>query len=445
MSPGKVHNRFTEHRTSRPMLDVRLLREDPGAVRANLARRKDPEVTERIAVVVEADAAWRALLKDVESLRAERNRLGRAIGEAMKGGEKDEGARLKGQADTVAAKLEEAEAALADVKARRDRHLMRLPNLLHESVPEGASDEDNVTVRTWGEPVRPPFEPKPHGELLESLGLADFDRAGKVSGAGFVYLKGAIVLLDLALQRYALDRLVGAGYTPIAPPLMMRRAPYEGVTDLGDFESVMYKVEDEDEYLIATSEHPIGAMFQDEIIDEDDLPVKLAGVSACFRREIGAHGVDTRGLFRMHQFNKVEQFVFCEPDDSWTFHEELLANAEGFFQALELPYRVVNVCTGDIGTVAAKKYDIEAWSPRAGTYREVVSCSNCTDYQARRLNIRGGKAGGDKETVHTLNSTMVATSRALVMILENHQHEDGTVTVPEVLRPYVGGLERLGA
>jgi seryl-tRNA synthetase len=226
---------------------------------------------------------------------------------------------------------------------------------------------------------------------------------------------------------------------------MMRREPYEGVTDLSDFEKVMYKVEGEESYLIATSEHPMGAMYKDEIFEERDLPVKLAGISACFRREIGAHGVDTKGLFRMHQFNKIEQFVFCRPEDSWKHHEEILANAEQVFQLLGIPYRVVAICTGDIGTVAAKKYDIEAWMPREGKYKEVVSCSNCTSYQAVRLNIkvRDPKDFDSKRFVHTLNSTAIATSRAMRAILENYQQKDGSVVIPKALRPYMGGTERL--
>ncbi|MCK4758314.1 MAG: serine--tRNA ligase, partial [Thermoplasmata archaeon] len=221
--------------------------------------------------------------------------------------------------------------------------------------------------------------------------------------------------------------------------------PYEGVTDMGDFESVMYKIENEDLYLIATSEHPMAAMFSDEIIDEGDMPIKLAGFSPCFRKEIGAHGVDTKGLYRMHQFNKIEQFIFCRPEDSWQYHEELLANTEEMYQRLGLPYRVVNVCTGDIGTLAAKKYDVEVWFPRQEKYGEVASCSNCTDYQARRLGIRLGKVGGDKKIIpHTLNNTALATSRTMVAILENYQNADGTITIPEVLRKFMGGKERIG-
>ncbi len=257
-------------------------------------------------------------------------------------------------------------------------------------------------------------------------------------------MKGDLVLLDLALQQFALNFVRERGYEVVIPPFMMRRKAYEGMVDLADFETMMYKAEDEDLYLIATSEHPIGAMHMDEVLDEDEMPLKYAGISTNFRKEIGAHGVDTRGLFRMHQFNKVEMFIFCLPEDSSKYHEELIGNAEEIFRQLEIPHRIVNVCTGDIGTVAAKKYDLETWSPRQRKYVEVVSCSNCTDYQARRLKIRVGKRGGEKRYAHTLNSTAIATSRALVAILENNQNEDGTVTVPKVLRPLLGGKQILG-
>jgi len=322
---------------------------------------------------------------------------------------------------------------------------MRLPNILHESVPVGKDDSENAEIKRVGTPRTFDFEVKNHGQLASEQGWADFERAAKTSGAGFYFLKGNLVLLDMALQRYAIDLLVRKGFTPVIPPYMINRTSYEGVTDLGDFEKVMYKIDGDDAYLIATSEHPIGAMYQDEIFEEKDLPLRLAGISPCFRREIGAHGLDTKGLFRVHQFTKVEQFVYCMPEDSWQIHEELLANAEEIFQGLGLPYRVVNICTGDIGTVAAKKYDIEAWMPREGAYKEVVSCSNCTTYQAVRLNIkvRDKSDFESKQHLHTLNSTAIATSRVIRAILENFQDADGTVTVPEVLVPYMNGQKTL--
>jgi seryl-tRNA synthetase len=250
-------------------------------------------------------------------------------------------------------------------------------------------------------------------------------------------LLGDIAKLELALIHFAVDFLTKENYVLVEPPLMLRRKPYEGVTDLKDFETMMYKVQDEDLLLIATSEHPIAAMLMNGIYDEKQLPLKFVGYSPCFRKELGSHSIDTRGIFRVHHFNKIEQFVFCKPEDSWKFHEELLKNAETLFQKLKIHYRVVNVCTGDIGTVAAKKYDIEAWSPRENLYREVVSCSNCTSYQATRLNIKYRK-GKEKEFAHTLNSTAIATSRALRAIIENYQQKDGSIKVPTVLQKYMG-------
>jgi seryl-tRNA synthetase len=273
----------------------------------------------------------------------------------------------------------------------------------------------------------------------------DVERAGKIAGARFFYLKKEGVLLDMALMSYALEEMVKKGFTPIEPPFLMRRKPYEGVIALSDFENDLYKVEGEDLYLIATSEHPMAAMYMNEVLKAEDLPIKLVGISPNFRKEAGAHGKDTRGIFRTHQFNKVEQFVFCKPEDSWKIHEELVMNAEELVQKLGLPYRVVNVCTGDIGKVAAKKYDIEAWMPAQNAYREIISCSNCTDYQARRLNIRYREKEGEppKGFVHTLNSTALATGRTIVAILENYQQEDGSVVIPEVLRKYMMGIEKI--
>jgi len=322
--------------------------------------------------------------------------------------------------------------------------LKRVPNLLDPSVPYGKDDQDNAVISTWGTPGPAVVGALPHGETLEALGLVEFDAARRASGAGFYYLKGPLVLLDLALQRFAIDFLAERGFTPVVPPFLLRREPYEAVTDLADFENVMYKVDGDDLYLIATSEHPLAALRQGEILDEEEVPIRLAGISACFRREIGGHGVDQKGLFRVHQFTKIEQFVFCRPEDSPALHEELRGNAEEFFRRLEIPYRVVNVCTGDVGTVASKKYDLEGWFPRQKAYRELVSCSNCSDYQARSLGIRLGRAGRPGKVVpHTLNSTTVATPRALVAIVEQYQLPDGAIGVPRVLRPYLGGRDRI--
>ncbi|MDH5702926.1 MAG: serine--tRNA ligase, partial [Aigarchaeota archaeon] len=276
------------------------------------------------------------------------------------------------------------------------------------------------------------------------LNIIDSERAGKVAGSGFYYLTDELALLDYAILRYAIDFMMQRGYKLVEPPFMMKRKSYEGVTDLADFENVMYKVEGEDLYLIATSEHPMAAMFMNEVLNKADLPMKLVGVSPCFRREVGAHGKYTKGLFRMHQFNKVEQFIFCLPEDSWRFHEELQTNAEDLYKSLGLHYRVVNVCTGEIGSLAAKRYDIEIWMADS-EFREIGSNSNCTDYQARRLKIRYREKEGQKPAgfVHTLNNTAIATSRTMMAILEHYQQKDGSVRLPEALKHYMGGIEKI--
>jgi len=322
---------------------------------------------------------------------------------------------------------------------------MKLPNILHDSVPYGKDENDNVVIRTWGKPPKFDFKPKGHLEIALDLGLIDAERAAKVSGHGFFYFKKDLVLLDLAIQKFAIDFLTKKGYTPIEPPFMINKRAYEGMIDFEDFEMVTYNVAGTDLYLIATSEHPMGAMFMDEILNKRDLPIRFAGVSPCFRKEVGTHGKYTKGLFRMHQFNKVEQFIFCLPEQSWKLHEELQKNSEEMYQKLGLHYHVVNVCTGDIGTLAAKKYDIEVWMAD-GRFREVGSNSNCTDYQARRLNIRFREKEGQAPVgfVHTLNNTALATSRTMMTILEQFQQKDGSVIIPKVLRPFMNGIESLG-
>ena len=417
------------------MLDIRWLREHADVVRKDLAKRRDAKKAQELDSLLEKDVRCRQLKQEVEELRHRRNTLTDKIREDKK--EKKDISRLVKLAKELPEQIQRAEQDLDSLDADIHGTLMRLPNVLHESVPLGEGEHENVTLREWGKKPKFSFPAKSHVDLLESLGIADIARAAKTSGARFYYLKGELVMLDLALMRLAMDLLVKRGFTPVFPPYMLRRKPYEGVTDLADFESVMYKIEGEDLYLIATSEHPMAAMHMDEVIPEACLPIRYAGLSACFRKEAGAHGKDTKGIFRVHQFNKIEQFVFCRPEDSWQIHEELLANAEALFAALEIPYRVVSICTGDIGIVAAKKYDLEAWMPAQDTYREMVSCSNCTSYQAVRLNLRMERASGEREYLHTLNSTMVATPRALVAILENFQQADGSVKMPKALHPYL--------
>ncbi|MGA2161012.1 MAG: serine--tRNA ligase [Methanoregula sp.] len=425
------------------MLDIRFVRASPEIVKADLLKRNAPEKIAWVDEILEKDARSRELKVQTDELRRRRNTIARDINEARKSG-KETGA-LMAEAASLPKKIKENDIEQEEITKLIRTRLMRLPNILHDSVPQGKDDTENVEIRRVGTPRTFDFEIQNHGQLAADRGWADFERATKISGAGFYFLKGSLVLLDLALQRFALDLLEKKGFTPVIPPFMINRSSYEGVTDLDDFEKVMYKIDGDDAYLIATSEHPIAAMYQDEIFEEKDLPLRLAGLSPCFRREIGAHGLDTKGLFRVHQFTKIEQFVFCRPGDSWRIHEELLANAEEVFCKLDLPYHIVNICTGDIGTVAAKKYDIEAWMPRENAYKEVVSCSNCTAYQAASLNIRVRDKENfeSKQYAHTLNSTAIATSRALRCILENYQNRDGSVTIPEVLRPYMNDREYL--
>ena len=309
---------------------------------------------------------------------------------------------------------------------------------------EDKAKRENVEVKKIGKPKKFDFKLISHGELAEKLGIADFKKATQVSGAGFYYLFGELALLNQALSQYAIDFMIKKGYKFVIPPLMLNKKAYEGVTDLADFQNVMYKIEDDDMYMIATAEHPIAALYMNEVIPEEDLPLKLVGFSPCFRKEIGSHGVDTKGLFRVHQFWKVEQFIFCKPEDSWKYHEELIKNSEELFKSLELPYRIVNICTGDLGIIAAKKYDLELWMPRQEAYKEACSCSNCTDYQARRLNIKLGKRGSSNlQLVHTLNNTAIATSRAMVAILENFQNKDGSIDIPKPLHKYMGGIKKI--
>lgn len=425
------------------MLDIRFVRANPDAVKEDLKKRNETGKLAWVDELLKKDARSRELKVETDLLRQRRNTIAREINAARKAGQ--DAAALMTEAANLPQKIKDCDTEQEENAASIRSYLMRLPNLLHESVPAGKDDTENVEIKRVGTPKTFDFELMSHGQLAADKGWADFERATKISGAGFYFLKGSLVLLDMALQRFAIDLLAEKGFTPIIPPYMINRSSYEGVTDLNDFEKVMYKIDGSDAYLIATSEHPIGAMYQDEIFEEKDLPLKLAGISPCFRREIGAHGLDTKGLFRVHQFTKVEQFVFCRPNDSWKIFEELLANAEELFIKLELPYRVVDICTGDIGTVAAKKYDIEVWMPRENTYKEVVSCSNCTSYQSVRLNIKvRDKSDFElKQHLHTLNSTALATSRVMRAILENNQEPDGRVLVPKVLYPYMNDREYL--
>ncbi|MCL5878136.1 MAG: serine--tRNA ligase [Candidatus Bathyarchaeota archaeon] len=425
------------------MLDIKLIRENPALVRENLAKRNNPECLQMLDELIALDKEWRANNTKLNDLRHDRKQVTMEIAKLKKACQNADAAFAKAQ--QVDQQVTSAEKQVVEQETKIKDYLLRLPNLLDATVPVGKDSTENVTVKTWGTIPKFNFQVKNHIDLALALDQVDMERAGKVSAARFFYLKNDVAMLDLALMHFALEELQQRGYTPVVPPYMMKRDAYEGVTALGDFEEVLYKIQGEDLYMIATSEHPLAAMYWNEVLKQDDMPVKLAGISTCFRKEAGAHGKDTRGIFRTHQFNKIEQFIFCNPEDSAKLHEELLENAEVLLQKLGLPYRVVNVCTGDIGTVAAKKYDIEAWMPAQGDYREVVSCSNCTDYQARRLGVRYRLKEGAPPLgpVHTLNSTAIATGRTIVALLENNQNEDGTVNIPEVLRKYMGDREKI--
>ena len=425
------------------MLDIKLIRENPELVKANLAKRGNPNVLGMVEELITVDKAWRLNLTELNELRHDRKLVTIEIAKLKKAAQEATNEFTK--AEDIDVKIKIIEKQVTEQEQKTHDYLLRLPNLLDDSVPLGKDSNDNVQVKTWGTIPQFTFPIKNHIDLALNLDQIDMERAGKVSGSRFFYLKNDVAMLDMALMSFAIEELTKKGYTPVIPPLLMNRKAYEGVTSLGDFEEVLYKVENEDLYLIATSEHPMAAMLMNETLKEADMPIKLAGISTCFRKEAGAHGKDTRGIFRTHQFNKIEQFIFCKPEDSAKLHEELLVNAEELLQKIGLAYRIVNVCTGDIGTVAAKKYDIEAWMPAQNGYREVVSCSNCTDYQGRRLGIkyREKEGAAPKGFVHTLNSTAIATGRTVVAIIENNQLADGTINIPEALRKYMGNREKI--
>ncbi|MBI1978871.1 MAG: serine--tRNA ligase [Candidatus Aenigmarchaeota archaeon] len=424
------------------MLDIKLIRETPSLIRENIKKRNDFEKLKFLEELLKVDTKWRKMQTELNQLRQKRNQLSLEVAKLKKSGKPAK--KQLTEARKIDSLVKKSEKKSTELETKEKSLLMNIPNLLHESVPVGKDDSDNVEIRKWGNPPKFDFKPKDHLTILQELDLIDVERGAKIAGERFYYLKNELVLLDIALQKFALDVLRKKNFTIISPPLMIRRKPYEGVIDLSDFEMVTYKIENEDSYLIATSEHPMASMFIDEILDAGKLPIMFAGVSPCFRKEVGAHGKYTKGLFRMHHFNKVEQFVFCLPEQSWKLHEELQRNCELLYQSLGLHYRVVNVCTGDIGNIAAKKYDTEVWMADK-QFREVGSNSNCTDYQARRLRIRFKEGEGKpvKGFVHTLNNTALATSRTMIAIIEQFQQKDGSVVIPKVLRPYMFGIEKL--
>ncbi len=416
------------------MLDIKMFRDHADIVRADHDKRGIPH--DNIDEVIRLDEAWKKARYDADQLRRTRNQAARGIAEAKKSGNDEEAEKILTQVSTLGAQIDELGVESDNLIKTRDSLRMKIPNILHDSVPIGEDDGGNTEHSKHGEKQNFSFSPKTHNELVEQNNWVDLPRAAKIAGSRFYFLKGDLARMELALQQYAIDFLTSREYTLVQPPVMMNRKAYEGVTDLDDFETVMYNVQPEGFYTIATSEHPLTAMFMDEVIEPSMLPLKMVGVSPCFRREVGAHGQSDKGIWRVHQFTKIEQIIISKPEDSWELHEELLTNCVELWNSLDLHYEIVNICTGDMGTVAAKKYDLEAWLPGVESYKEVVSCSNCTDYQANRLRMRYRTADGN-EAVHTLNSTAVATSRALVAIIEQNQMEDGLVRIPSVLQPYM--------
>jgi len=416
------------------MIDIRILRETPEVVEKDLKRRGMD--TSLVGQIVSLDKGWRTTLQEVEQLKAERNKVTAEIASLKKEG-KDASAKITAMQE-LPKRIAALEARAEQLKGDVDKIMLGLPNLLHESVPNGTGEEGNTVVKEIGTPKKFGFKPRDHIEIGELCDLFDIERAAKVSGARFYYLKNEAVQLEFAIIQYVLNHLLKKGFRPFVTPALIREEVMEGAGFLPAGKDDIYKIESEKLYLVGTSEQALAGLHMDEILEKKDLPLRYCGFSSCFRTEAGAHGRDTKGIFRVHQFDKIEMFIFCEPGGSWKEHEFLLQAAEEIYKGLEIPYRIVNICTGEMGVVAAKKYDIEAWLPGQSAYREIVSCSNCTDYQARRLKIRCRANPGDKpEIAHTLNSTASAIGRTLVAILENYQNEDGSVTVPKALKPYI--------
>jgi seryl-tRNA synthetase len=423
------------------VLDPRILKEKPELVREMLKKRNMTDFP--IDELIMQHRLRGELITKTQMLRRQKNLLSETI--ASKKKSKQDATFELGEMKQVSALLDQTESEATQIEVKFNQLMMTLPNLLHETVPVGKDEKDNVVVRQNGEIMRPSFNPKDHIDLATTLDLLDLSRAAKVSGARFYFLKNELVKMNQALINFALDFLLERNYTLIQPPYMIRKEPMVGSVILNDFEDVIYKIEDEDLYMIGTSEHAIAGMHMDEILEGIKLPIRYAGFSSCFRKEAGAHGRDMKGIFRVHQFEKVEQFIYCRPEESWREHERMLALSEEFFKQLGIPYRVMLLCSGDMGKISAKTYDIEAWMAGQNAYREIVSCSNCLDYQARRLGIRfRDKTNEETRLVHTLNSTLVATERTMVAILENFQTEKGSVEVPKVLQKYMGGLKEIG-
>jgi len=416
------------------MLDPKLIKEKPEIIRDMLKSRA---VEFDLDALIESDQKRREFIIKTDELRKKKNQIAGRISEKKKGGE--DISSILAEMKNISNELTKLESEQENIENKYLKLASTIPNLIHESVPIGADDSANKEIKKWGDIPKFDFKIKDHIDISEDLDLVDLERAAKVAGARFYYLKNDLVRLNQALVHFGLDFLAEKGYSLVQPPYMINKKSMEGAVIAEDFEEVIYKIQEEDLYMIGTSEHAMAAMHSREIIEGKDIPIKYAGISPCFRKEAGAHGRDQKGIFRVHQFDKIEQFVFAKPEDSWKEHEKMLSIAEEFYQKLEIPYRVMLLSTGDTGKISAKTYDIEAWMAGQNAYREIVSCSNCLEYQARRLKIRfRDKTNEDTQHIHTLNSTLIATTRVLVAIMENFQTKDGHVRIPQVLQSYMG-------
>ncbi len=422
------------------MIDIKLIRDNPDLMRRNLTKRFQKEKIQVLEDAIALDGKWRRGLDELNRLRHQKNLLDEEIRKKKISGQsaKDEMA----QSREISSRIRQLEKEVSAAKQGLDQRMLQLPNIVDESAPIGQTEEENVVVRRWGGIPQFPFRPRDHIELGLELDLFDLEKAASVAGARWYYLKNELVLLQMALLRFAMDKLISHGFTPIYPPALIREKIMEGAGYLPEGREDIYKIEGEDLYLVGTSEQALAGLHEGEILQADDLPRRYAGISPCFRTEAGSHGRDTKGIFRVHQFEKVEMFVFSLPDESQQEQELMLSIAEEIYRELKIPYRIVDVCTGELGWVASRKFDLEVWLPGQKKYREAVSCSNCTDYQARRLRVRYREAPGKStQFVHTLNSTALASTRTMIAIMENHQTAEGKIVIPDVLRSYLPGLQ----
>ncbi len=417
------------------MLDIELFRENPEKIKKSEKRRG--KTTERVDKVVELDKKWRKTLQKEEELREKRNNVTDIVAEKKKKGESAE-KEIK-EMQEVKKEIKRLSDKQEELLEKRDELRYQVGNILHKSVPNGDGEEDNKEIKVWEPEEGKKEDGRLAADVLEEADLVDTEKGAEIAGERGYYLKNDLVKLNWALQQFAMDLLIEKGFTPFQTPYLMKKKYIEAAAELEDFHEQLYKMSRSDKYLIATSEQTLATYHYDEILQPEELPKKYAGFSTVFRREAGKHGKQTRGIWRVHQFEKIEQYIFAEPENSWEMHEELLANAEEVVQKLGLPYRVVNVCTGDMNDNAAKKYDIEVWRPPLGEYGEIVSCSNCTDYQARKVKTRIRRSD-ENEVVHSLNATACATQRVMTAIVENNQTEKG-IKIPEVLQDYMGGQE----